>query len=41
MNGIPQSFLIDREGNLRGIFQGGSMKVVMQMKEVVEKIMNE
>ena len=41
MNGIPQSFLINREGKLTGIFQGGSPKVIEQMKENVEKIVNQ
>ncbi|HSK73849.1 MAG TPA: TlpA disulfide reductase family protein [Pyrinomonadaceae bacterium] len=39
--GIPQSFLIDRAGNLRGIFVGGSKKVIDQMKQNVEKLVNE
>lgn len=41
MNGIPQSFLIDRNGKLRGIFQGGGPRVILTMKETVEKIVNE
>lgn len=41
MNGIPQSFLINREGKLMGIFQGGSDKVIYQMKNYVEKVVNE
>ena len=40
-SGIPQSFLIDRDGHLRGVFLGGSKKVVAQMKENVEKVVNE
>ena len=40
-NGIPQSFLIDREGHLRGVFVGGSPKVIDQLKENVEKVVNE
>lgn len=39
--GIPQSFLIDREGRLRGVFVGGSKKVVAAMKETVGKVVNE
>lgn len=39
--GIPQSFLIDRQGRLRGVFLGGGPKVVNTMKETVEKIVNE
>ena len=38
---IPQSFLIDRDNNLRGVFVGGSKKVVDQMKETIEKVVNE
>lgn len=40
-NGIPQSFLIDREGHLRGIFTGGSRKVQVQLRENVEKVVAE
>jgi thiol-disulfide isomerase/thioredoxin len=41
MNGIPQSFLINREGKLKGIFQGGGPNVIISMKETVDKIVNE
>lgn len=37
-NAIPQSFLIDREGHLRGVFIGGSNKVITQMKDTIEKV---
>lgn len=40
-DGIPQSFLLDREGRLRGVFLGGSQKVIRQMRENVEKVVNE
>lgn len=40
-NGIPQSFLIDREGHLRGIFTGGSRKVQIQLRENIEKVVAE
>ena len=40
-NGIPQSFLIDRQGHLRGVFLGGSPKVVKEMRENVEKVVGE
>jgi thiol-disulfide isomerase/thioredoxin len=40
-NGIPQSFLVDRQGHLRGVFLGGSPKVVKEMRENVEKVVNE
>jgi thiol-disulfide isomerase/thioredoxin len=39
--GIPQSFLIDREGHLRGVFVGGSPKIVTQLRENVEKVVAE
>ncbi len=39
--GIPQSFLIDREGKLRNVFVGGGSKIVNQMKEAVEKTVGE
>lgn len=39
--GIPQSILINREGQLTGVFAGGSPKVIGQMKQTVEKIVNE
>lgn len=40
-NGIPQTFVIDREGHLRGVFVGGGPKVVNQLKELVDKTVNE
>jgi len=40
-SGIPQSFLIDRDGRLRGVFVGGGPKVINTMKETVEKIASE
>lgn len=41
LQGIPQSILINREGQLTGVFTGGSPKVINKMKETVEKIVNE
>ncbi len=41
MQGIPQSLLINREGKLTGMFLGGGGKVVGQMKETVEKVVNQ
>jgi thiol-disulfide isomerase/thioredoxin len=38
---IPQSFLIDREGRLRGTFTGGGPRVIGQMKDTVDKVVNE
>ncbi len=40
-NGIPQSFLIDRGGHLRGVFVGGSSKIITQLRENVEKVVAE
>src|SRR5215470_17792373 len=39
--GIPQSFLIDRDGRLRGVFTGGSPKTVNQMVETVGNVVSE
>lgn len=36
--GIPQSFLIDREGNLRGVFRGANPVDVKKMEVVVAKV---
>ena len=41
LDGIPQSILINREGQLTGVFTGGSPSVVKKMKETVEKIVTE
>jgi thiol-disulfide isomerase/thioredoxin len=40
MDGIPQSFLINKEGNLVGIYQGGSENVVKKMAEHVDRLVN-
>ena len=39
--GIPQSFIIDRDGNLRGVFRGAAPADVAKMHELVELIVNE
>jgi thiol-disulfide isomerase/thioredoxin len=39
--GIPQSFIIDREGNLRGVFRGANPADIKKMDELVELIVNE
>jgi hypothetical protein len=39
--GIPQSFLISRDGQLLGIFTGGSPATVMKLKDLVGKTVNE
>ena len=40
-NGIPQSYMIDRDGKLRGVFTGGGPKVIGQLKETADKVINE
>lgn len=35
---IPISLLVDREGRLRGVFLGGSKRVITKMKETVAKV---
>jgi thiol-disulfide isomerase/thioredoxin len=40
-DGIPQSFLIDRDGKLRGVFRGGGKPEVEKMGELVAKVVNE
>ena len=40
-NGIPQSFIVDRDGNLRGVFRGANPADVRKMEELVEMIVNE
>ncbi len=37
---IPQSFLIDREGNLRGVFRGAAPREIAKMKENVAKVVD-
>jgi thiol-disulfide isomerase/thioredoxin len=39
--GIPQSFVIDRDGKLRGVFRGGGKPEVNKMEELVEQVVNE
>jgi len=41
LDGIPQSILINRDGQLTGVFTGGSPSVIKKMKETVEKIVNQ
>jgi thiol-disulfide isomerase/thioredoxin len=38
--GIPQSFLIDRDGNLRGVFRGANPNDVRKMETLVAKVVN-
>ncbi|MGI8811904.1 MAG: TlpA disulfide reductase family protein [Pyrinomonadaceae bacterium] len=37
-DGIPQSFLVDRDGNLTGVFTGANPKDVQKMAEIVGKL---
>jgi thiol-disulfide isomerase/thioredoxin len=39
--GIPQSFIIDRNGDLRGVFRGANPADVKKMSDLVEMIVNE
>jgi len=39
--GIPQSYLIDRDGYLRGVFTGGGAQTVQKMEELVPKVVSE
>ena len=39
LQGIPQTLLINREGQLIGVFSGGGQKVITKMKEAVDKAM--
>lgn len=39
-NGIPQSFVVDRDGNLRGVFRGGGKAEIRKMEELVAKVVN-
>ncbi len=39
--GIPQSFIIDRDGNLRGVFRGANPADIKKMEELVALVVNE
>jgi thiol-disulfide isomerase/thioredoxin len=39
--GIPQSFLISREGQLLGVFTGGSPTTIAKLKEIAGKAVSE
>jgi thiol-disulfide isomerase/thioredoxin len=41
MNGIPQTILINRHGELTGVFLGGGGSVIEKMKETVAKTIND
>jgi thiol-disulfide isomerase/thioredoxin len=40
-NGIPQSFVVDRDGNLRGVFRGGGKAEITKMEELIAKVVAE
>jgi thiol-disulfide isomerase/thioredoxin len=40
-NAIPQSFLVNREGQLLGIYTGGDLATIMKLKDHVAKTVNE
>ena len=40
-DGIPQSFIVDRDGNLRGVFRGAGPADIKKMEELVGLIVNE
>lgn len=39
--GIPQSFVVDRDGNLRGVFRGANPADIKKMEELVAKVVAE
>ena len=39
--GIPQSFLVDREGRLRGIFKGAGKRELAKLEEIVDRVVSE
>lgn len=39
--GIPQSFLVDRDGRLRGIFKGGGDRELAKLEEFIDRVVNE
>jgi thiol-disulfide isomerase/thioredoxin len=39
--GIPQTFLVDRDGNLRGVFKGAGAAEIRKMEEIVGKVVQE
>ena len=41
LGGIPQTILINREGQMTGVFVGGGNTVISKMKETVEKTVNQ
>jgi len=41
ISAVPESFLVDREGKLRGVFVGGGPNVISKLKTTVERVMAE
>jgi len=41
ISAVPESFLVDREGKLRGVFVGGGPKVIATLKTTVDRVMAE
>lgn len=39
--GIPQSFVIDRDGSLRGVFRGANHADIRKLEELVAKVVSE
>jgi thiol-disulfide isomerase/thioredoxin len=39
--GIPQSFLVDRDGNLRGVFRGANPADVKKMEQLVARVVED
>jgi thiol-disulfide isomerase/thioredoxin len=39
--GIPQSFLLDREGNLRGVFTGANPENLKKMEDLIANVVGE
>jgi thiol-disulfide isomerase/thioredoxin len=40
-NGIPQSFLVDADGNLRGVFRGANKENVVKIEEMVGEMLGQ
>ena len=38
---IPQTFMVDREGRLRGVFVGGGQNMFNQIQQTLDKMMTE
>jgi len=40
-SGVPITIVIDREGRIRGVFKGGGGAIIAQMKDTVDRVVNE